>query len=196
MRFNERFQGLARHYGFRPKACRPYRARTKGKVERMVGYVKQHFFQRYRAFESLAHLNQLLEAWLVEEADQRVHGTVHEVVAARFARERPHLNPLPVHRFDTRYVQTRVVGWDAYVDVRGNRYSVPAACCGQSVTCLISLDGELTVRQGSREVARHRLAPATAGWQTVREHHQRLWAQVAVEARALSIYEEVANAAG
>ena len=44
VRFNERFKQLACHYGFVPKACRPYRARTKGKVERMVGYVKQHFF--------------------------------------------------------------------------------------------------------------------------------------------------------
>ncbi len=195
VRFNERFQALARHYGFRPKACRPYRARTKGKVERMVGYVKQHFFQRYRAFESLAHLNQLLESWLVEEADRRVQGTVGEVVATRFSREQPHLGPLPVHCFDTRYVETRVVGWDAYVEVRGNRYSVPAACCGQNVTCLISLDGELTVRQGSREVARHRLVPAAAGWQTVPEHHQRLWAEVSVQARPLSVYEEVSRAA-
>src|SRR5436309_8369873 len=66
---------------------RPYRAQTKGKDERMVGYIKQHFFVRYRAFESLAHLNALAEHWLREEADQRVHGTVKEVVSERFARE-------------------------------------------------------------------------------------------------------------
>ena len=48
VRFNERFKQLARHYGFVPKACRPYRPRTKGKVERLVGYVKQHFFARLR----------------------------------------------------------------------------------------------------------------------------------------------------
>ena len=44
VRFNERFLDLASHYGFEPKACRPYRARTKGKDERMVGYIKHHFF--------------------------------------------------------------------------------------------------------------------------------------------------------
>ena len=58
--FNAGFLQLANHYSFAPKACRPQRPRTKGKTERMVGYVKQHFFQRYRAFESYAHLNQLL----------------------------------------------------------------------------------------------------------------------------------------
>src|SRR5690606_25099926 len=148
-----------------------YRARTKGKVERMVGYVKQHFFQRYRAFESLDHLNDLLQAWLTAEADQRMHGTVREVVATRFERERPALQPLPSRRFDTRYVETRQVAWDAYVDVRANRYSVPSAYCNEPVTCLIGLDGELTVWHHQREIARHRLTPPEQGWQTVPEHH-------------------------
>ena len=89
VRFNERFLDLSHHYGFTPRACRPYRARTKGKCERMVGYIKHHFFQRYREFESWAHLNQLAEQWLREEADQRMHGTVKEVVAERFAQEAP-----------------------------------------------------------------------------------------------------------
>lgn len=57
--FNPGFVMLAEHYGFRPKACRPYRPQTKGKDERMVGYVKHNFFVRYRRFESFAHLNAL-----------------------------------------------------------------------------------------------------------------------------------------
>ncbi len=85
-RFNLRFVDLADHYGFVPRACQPYRARTKGKDERMVGYIKQHFFVRYRAFDSWAHLNQLAEQWLRQEADLRLHGTVKEVVAERFQR--------------------------------------------------------------------------------------------------------------
>ena len=52
-RFNPRFVDLAERYGFVPRACRPARARTKGKDERMVGYIKHHFFVRYRAFEQL-----------------------------------------------------------------------------------------------------------------------------------------------
>ena len=91
VQFNERFMDVAECYGFTPRACRPYRARTKGKDERMVGYIKQHFFVRYRSFESWTHLNQQAEQWLLEEADQRLHGTVKEVVAERFERERPSL---------------------------------------------------------------------------------------------------------
>ena len=44
VKFNERFLDLAGHYGFIPRACRPYRARTKGKDERMVRYIKENFF--------------------------------------------------------------------------------------------------------------------------------------------------------
>jgi transposase len=53
----------------------------------VVRYVKENFFQRYRTFESLDHLNGLLEVWLREEADRRLHGTVREIVADRFSRE-------------------------------------------------------------------------------------------------------------
>src|SRR5216683_435779 len=116
--YNPRFLELAAHYGFQPRACRPRRARTKGKDERMVRYIKENFFVRYREFENLTHLNQLAEQWLREEADQRLHGTVKEVVAERFLREWPHLQALPAMRFDTAYRERRVVAWDGYIEVR------------------------------------------------------------------------------
>jgi len=43
---NPGFIELAKHYGFTPRPCRPNRAQTKGKDERMVGYIKDHFFVR------------------------------------------------------------------------------------------------------------------------------------------------------
>lgn len=191
--FNERFLDLAAHYGFTPRACRPYRARTKGKDERMVGYIKQHFFVRYRTFESWAHLNQLAERWLAEEADQRVQGTAKEVVAERFRRERPFLRPLPAQRYDTSYLEVRKVALDAYIDVRGNRYSVPAGLVGQTVTVRIGLDGQLRVYHDERLVAHHRLRGASEGWMTVPEHHAALWAELKVEQRPWQVYEEAAT---
>ena len=195
LQFNDRFLDLAAYYGFTPRACRPYRARTKGKDERMVGYIKQHFFVRYRAFDSWAHLNQLAEQWLREEADQREHGTVHEVVAERFAREQPSLAPLPSQRYDTSYYEHRQVSWDSYIEVRGNRYSVPAALIGSVVGVRIGLDESLRVFAGDLLVATHRLQPAQAGWVTIPQHHSSLWQTAAaqVEQRPLSIYEEVAT---
>ena len=192
-RFNPRFIDLAGHYGFTPRACRPRRARTKGKDERMVGYVKHHFFVRYRSFESFAHLNQLAERWLAEEADPRFHGTVKEVVAERFGRERPHLQQLPAVRYDTSYLERRVVGWDGYLHVRGNRHSIPDEQRGQAVTVRISLDGRIRILDGDQFVTSHRLRPVEEGWATVPSHHARLWRETLnVEARDLAIYEEVA----
>ena len=193
VRFNERFLDLSHHYGFTPRACRPYRARTKGKCERMVGYIKHHFFQRYREFESWAHLNQLAEQWLMEEADQRMHGTVKEVVAERFAQEAPALGPLPAQRYDTAYRETRLVNWDGYVEVRGNRYSVPGHLAGKSVTIRIGLDGSLRIYHGDELAAMHQLQPASQGWVTVPDHHHDLWRNaLQVERRPLDVYEAVA----
>ena len=192
VKFNERFVDLAGHYGFVPKACRPYRARTKGKDERMVGYIKQHFFVRYRSFESWTHLNQLAEQWLAQEADPRLHGTVHEVVAERFKCEAPTLGPLPVSRYDTSYRESRQVSWDSYIDVRGNRYSVPGELVGQTVIVRIGLDDRLRVYHHDVLVASHSLQRAQQGWVTVPEHHAQLWqATHKVQQRPLNVYEEV-----
>jgi hypothetical protein len=144
------------------------------------------------AFESWAHLNQLLEQWLRAEADQRCHGTLKEVVAERFGREAPALQPLPAHPYDTSYRELRRASWDSYVEVRGNRYSVPAALVGQMVVVRIGLDGELRVYQDEQVVATHQLQAAVAGWVTVPEHHAALWKRaLAVEQRPLEVYEEV-----
>lgn len=195
--FNERFLDLAAWYGFIPRACRPYRAQTKGKDERMVGYIKHNFFVRYRSFESWVHLNQLAERWLREEADQRLQGTVKEVVAERFAREKPALQPLPERRYDTSYREFRQVAWDSYIEVLGNRYSVPAHLAGGAVEIRIGLEGNLRVYNPldpdpeKLPLAIHTLCSAKKGWVTVPEHHAALWEQtLQVEQRPLAIYEE------
>ncbi len=192
-KFNERFVDLAGHYGFAPRACKPYRARTKGKDERMVGYIKQNFFVRYRRFENWAHLNQLAEDWLKEEADPRLQGTVKEVVAERFKRERPFLQPLPQIRYDTSYFEYRQVAWDGYIDVRGNRYSAPPALVGQRVAVRIGMDGLLRIYQTENLVASHQLKHRQEGWSTHAEHRAEMWkSTLQVERRSLAVYEEVA----
>jgi transposase len=75
--FNDKLVAFARHWGFRPRACAPYRARTKGKTENGVGYVKRNAIagRRFASWEALeAHL----DAWTREVADLRVHGTTGE----------------------------------------------------------------------------------------------------------------------
>ena len=190
--FNAGFLQLAGHYGFIPRACKPYRARTKGKTERMVGYVKQNFFTRYRQFDSFAHVNQLLTQWLENVADKRMLRQFRQTPEERFEQEKTTLSPLPSGDFDTSYFDIRQVAWDSYIEVRGNRYSVPQTYCGQPVTIRITLDEGLRIYSNDLLVASHQLTTATSGWQRVAEHHQPLWQQVCgVEHRPLSVYEEL-----
>ena len=98
---------------------------------------------------------QQLESWLREEADPRVHGTHRQRVIDRFEAERGQLSPLPRVRFDTAYREQRFVAWDGYIEVRGNRYSVPAAYCGQPVTVWIGLDHSLRVVDGEDRCVAH-----------------------------------------
>jgi len=126
-------------------------------------------------------------------AHQRLLRQFQQTPLARFDAEQPHLLARPATDFDTRYYDIRHVGWDAYIDVRGNRYSVPAHCCGQQVTIRISLDDELTVYDlRGQEVARHRLTDRKDGWQAIEDHHTPLWQGVMpVQHRSLAVYEEV-----
>jgi len=84
VRFNPGFLQVAEHYGFVPRACRPHRPQTKGKDERMVRYVKEHFFQRYRAFESLSHLNQQLEQFDLGFQPSIDHKAVRKLASLAF----------------------------------------------------------------------------------------------------------------
>jgi hypothetical protein len=88
----------------------------------------------------------------------------------------------------------RHVAWDAFVDVRGNRYSVPDGHAGRLVEIRIDFEGRLTIRDGERVPAEHRLRPVESGWAVVAEHHAALWEKaLCVERRPLEKYEEVTS---
>jgi transposase len=115
---------LAHHYGFTPKACAPYRAKTKGKVERPFRYVRQDFFLG-RSFRNLEDLNQQLTTWRHTLANQRRHGTTQQIVQEAFVAEQPTLQPLPAVAFSSVLKLERRITWDGLVSVGGNYYSVP-----------------------------------------------------------------------
>jgi transposase len=106
-RYHRELLALADQYGFRPRLCRPYRAKTKGKVERFNGYLKRSFLVPLKATLQqaalqldLAAANAHIGPWLVRVANARVHATTHAVPAERLSLERAHLQPLPLAAFD------------------------------------------------------------------------------------------------
>lgn len=91
---NQEFLRFSAHWGFTPRACRPYRAKTKGKVERPVSYARSNFFYG-RDFVSDPDLNEQAERWLKVTANVRIHGTTKEPPIERFERdEQAFLQPL------------------------------------------------------------------------------------------------------
>ena len=80
------FLRFARHWGFDPRACRPFRAKTKGKVERPIRYIRESFFYG-REFASDDDLNAQAAGWLEGTANVRRHGTTGERPVDRFERD-------------------------------------------------------------------------------------------------------------
>jgi transposase len=158
--YNPRFLAFAAHYGFRPMACRPRRAQTKGKVERPFGYVESSLLGG-RTFRGLEHLNETTLWWLAEVADVRVHRQTKARPIDRHAQERPHLLPLPAHPFEASEVVYRTVDAEGFVVYRQNFYPAPWRLIGRNIAVRLTED-ELVIYDGAFvEVARHPLLPRT-----------------------------------
>jgi transposase len=101
-RFQPGFLDYARHHGFIPKLCRPYRAKTKGKVERFNRYLRESFFNplasRLKPLGLLVDIelaNYEVKRWLRDIANQRVHATTGEIPNIRLDEEKLWLQALP-----------------------------------------------------------------------------------------------------
>ena len=89
---NEEFLRFAAHWDFTARACRPYRAQTKGKVERPIHYVRDNFVYG-REFLGDGDLDEQRARWM-ERANRRIHGTTRIRPVIRFEEERQLLRPL------------------------------------------------------------------------------------------------------
>jgi len=167
--WNPTFQSFARYWGFEPRLCRPYRARTKGKVESGVKYLKRNFLVG-RSFVDLVDVGEQWVQWNATVADARVHGTTHQPPIERFAEERGHLLPRagrPGYRLEARF--TRIVADDFLVSLDTNRYSVPFPLIGHTVE-VERRDGRVRIHHRGRVVAEHAELPGRHGLVVLPEH--------------------------
>lgn len=100
--YGEGLRQLAEECGFKPRLCRPYRAKTNGKVERFNGYLKGSFLVPLAASLEAAGLKLMPEVanahvrrWLDDVANVRVHATTKAVPATRLAEEQAVMLPAP-----------------------------------------------------------------------------------------------------
>ena len=179
VRFNERFHAFCCYWDVLPKACAPYRARTKGKDERGVGYVKRNAIAGH-AFDSLAALEAHLAWWMREVADSRVHGTTGEIPIERFrAKEATALRPLEGRTtFQPIRECVRRVHADACIELETNRYSVPWRLIGETVSVLVN--EQVRIVHAGQEVAVH---VRLAGQRRASIHREHLIGIVGTEPR-------------
>jgi len=206
-RINARFLDFTRHHGFEVKRCRPYRPRTKGKVERSVWYLRDNFLNG-RTFTGLDDLNAQGRHWMGSVANIRVHGTTQARPCDRLLEETltpcAGLNPYQVARSTT-----RTVGVEALVRFEKSDYSVPARWLGQRVS-VDAGDSVIVIRAKDLVIAEHPVATAAGQRIEAPAHVRERWARSvpapaaappkgchitfteAVQVRPLAVYAEVA----
>lgn len=114
---------FAGNYDFAIWLAAPYRAQTKGRVERQVEIVRSHVLAG-RVFASLGELDAAFAAWLPQRRAQ-THRTHGEVIAVRAERDRAALRPLPAQPYVVCERHLRRVGKDALISFGASHYSVP-----------------------------------------------------------------------
>src|SRR3954468_10393498 len=119
----------AKHYGVEIAVCPPRRAQRKGVVEAAIKYTTRSWW-RTATVATMAEAQASLDRWCVEVADarKRPSGTVGQVGAAE------PLRALPAAAYPAQIAVERRASRSALVAFEGNRYSVPPAQAGRTLT--------------------------------------------------------------
>jgi transposase len=153
-RFQRDLLELAAALHVMPRLCRPRRPTDKGGVERGIRDLKEAHFAG-RTIRSIEQGNRELIEFVQEVVCERKHPTQRtRTVREVWEEERTKLLPLPVHFPSTDLVTPVSVDKTASVRLATNRYSVPAAYEGRTLT-LVADDTTVRVLDGTMEVARH-----------------------------------------
>jgi len=170
--WNPLFLDFATHYGFTLKTHRIRRPRTKGKVERMVFYVKDNFLNG-RAFCSLDDLNAQSMHWLDNTANTRQHATTRCKPADLLAQE----GLIPISSMPSYKVcptWSAKVNSESFVQIQGSRYSVSPDHVGQSVVVMLR-EHKIIIRSGNLIIAEHDKAERRGSCVASKEHLSELW---------------------
>ena len=153
--FHPRLLDLCAHYHFAPQPCQVRAGNQKGRVERVIRYVRDSFFAG-RPFTTLEDFNGQALVWRDTIAHQRRWpGDDSLCVDEAFTQERPTLLPLPAHPFETDLVLAVHSNKTIYIRFDLNNYSIPPQAVRRPLT-LVASDTVVRLLDGGVEIARHR----------------------------------------
>jgi len=169
---NPLFVDFAGHYGFAIRTHRVRRPRTKGKVERMVHYVKDNFLNG-RTFTDMADLNAQAHHWLMYTANVRIHATTGRRPLDLWHQEGlTALNSVPAYKLCE--LVPRQAGFDGFVRFGKSRYSLPPEYAGQKVL-IGHAENTIVIRANDMIVAEHLAAKKTGDTVVDPAHLEAMW---------------------
>jgi transposase len=136
---NKDLLNYAAQVGFEPKRCQVRRPQTKGKVERFIGYLGNHFLPmvREQELQTIEELNHAIGPWLAK-VDQEELREFCQTRSDRFDHEKSHLQPWNPKAVPPAWMQHNLlVSREGLVSFETNRYSIPAQYLGRSITLRI-----------------------------------------------------------
>jgi transposase len=124
--YTQAFSGYLQKRKFRVYMCRKSDPESKGKVENVVGYVKNNY-ARYRTFYNIDHWNEDCLSWLHRRGNGKIHGVTRKIPAEVFSEEKKYLRPAldKIKLNKPALSLTYQVRKDNTVAIKGNRYTVP-----------------------------------------------------------------------
>lgn len=151
--YNRSLLDLARHYGFQPKACRPYRPKPKARWSARSGIsAKTSSSAAYSAISMISTFSSGAGS-----TPSPMPGSTRPRSASStkaFAEEKPHLKPLPLAPYRAVLKLERRVSHEGMVSVAGNLYSVPDTTRRRIVDVHVCAD-EIRILENGAIVAIH-----------------------------------------
>lgn len=111
---------------FKVHMCRKADPESKGRIENVVGFVKNNF-AIHRKFYNMDRWNEDCHKWLDRRGNGKIHSTTKKIPAEVFVEERKYLQPVleKIKLNSSSLSLTYQVRKDNTVPIAGNRYSVP-----------------------------------------------------------------------
>ncbi len=155
---NQDFKYFAMDSGFEIITCRPYRPKTKGKVETLAKLMDR-LTPFNEEFDTYEELNKIVEDFNYEINNEKSQAT-NEIPFIRFLKEKEYLSPLP--RLDIllsyfHHEKEYKVSKESMIRYKGKKYSVPTRYIGKYLT-LSEKDSELCIYYTKDLVACHNIS--------------------------------------
>ncbi len=176
--FTHQFANYIQKRKFRIHMCRKADPESKGRIENVVGFVKNNFAHN-RVFYNLDKWNEASLEWLKRRGNGKIHGTTKKIPAEVFTEECKYLKPVTdkIQTYSTGISITYRVRKDNTVAIGGNRYSVPIGTYQGPHTTVrvhkINSENLIIMRlENDEELARHKI-PSGRGQLLKNNNHKR-----------------------